>query len=153
MYVTSLDSLELSFHQFADPYVQRPTALQRLFLCPTVDGYGGDRNSLYAGPGDARQAAVASPHQLALAPVQAYAIRLEPAALPAARLRRIRVELRAQHAARDALSARCGDRAPQVHAHAATPAARAQVHPQRRTVPQLRHSQRAARVRRAAEAR
>ena len=78
-YATSATGLELHWHHFADPYVQRPTALQRLYLCPNVDGYGSDLNSNYVTPGDvAPPESMTEPYHLALAPIEAYAIQLEP---------------------------------------------------------------------------
>ena len=69
--------LTLSLLHFADPYVQRPSALKRLYVCPDVDGYGSDYNSNYTSPGDTPLAPQNSRYKLAIAPVETYAIRLE----------------------------------------------------------------------------
>jgi hypothetical protein len=71
------DRLQLNWMHYADPYVQRPTALQRLSVCPEVDGYGSDWNALYAGPGDAPQRPAQERYQLPFAPIARYSFRIK----------------------------------------------------------------------------
>ena len=73
------DRVLLSVLQYGDPYVQRPTALQRLYVCPEVDGYApSDLNSLYVGPGDEPDPLPTQERcQLSLAPLLRYSLRLQ----------------------------------------------------------------------------
>ena len=86
VYVRFANKLGLTWHQYADPYVQRPSALQRLYVCPDVDGFGsGDLNSAYVAPGESASAGasgIMAPYVLPLAPTQVYAVRLQLAGAP-----------------------------------------------------------------------
>ena len=81
-YTPYADRLTLSLLHFADPYVQRPSALQRLYVCPDVDGYGGDYNSNYTAPGEQPLADQEALYKLSMAPVETYAVRLELMSAP-----------------------------------------------------------------------
>ena len=84
VYSPFADKLQLSFAHYADPFIQRPTALQRLYVCPEIDGYGSDLNSKYVGPEDPVDSRLPVPaaYEIALAPIQTYAVRLQLLSIP-----------------------------------------------------------------------